>query len=282
MKAGGVGGGEQRPSERHGTDVGEVRTSLRGRLRETQTGDPRAAPPCAHRRRVPMDGPRRGGPAHTLACALLAPHSAPQEGSAPAHPMSRNTHRELLLGVRCGPATTNPPPPPLPQLHTLHTIRGREGGRQRGRGTGPGPAVGRGRSRPSEGNRERAGGKRRSPLQGTAWKCPSPQSGTRGGGHKGARIGVPPRAAPRRRPHGTGESTEPGLGVCPGTELTAPVWRPARRSVGWNCGAPPILWVPPLRPGRPGLPAARVLCVCRGVCVCVCVYRGVRTHTRGT
>ena len=112
MKAGGVGGGEQRPSERHGTDVGEVRTSLRGRLRETQTGDPRAAPPCAHRRRVPMDGPRRGGPAHTLACALLAPHSAPQEGSAPAHPMSRNTHRELLLGVRCGPATTNPPPPP--------------------------------------------------------------------------------------------------------------------------------------------------------------------------
>ena len=111
MKAGGVGGGEQRPSERHGTDVGEVRTSLRERLREAQTGDPRAAPPCAHRCRVPMDEPRRGGPAHPLACALLAPHSAPQEGSAPAHPMSRNTHRELLLGVRCGPATTNPPPP---------------------------------------------------------------------------------------------------------------------------------------------------------------------------
>ena len=258
-------------SERFERRSGDVSARLR---RETPVPPPRAPTAAV----CPWMSPAGGAP-RTPSLAPSWPRIRPRRRARPRPtpcPVTRTGNCCSGFAVAPRPRIR---PPPLPQLHTLHTIRGREGGRQRGRGTGPGPAVGRGRSRPSEGNRERAGGKRRSPLQGTAWKCPSPQSGTRGGGHKGARIGVPPRAAPRRRPHGTGESTEPGLGVCPGTELTAPVWRPARRSVGWNCGAPPIPWVPPLRPGRPGLPAARVLCVCRGVCVCVCVYRGVRTHT---
>ena len=109
--------------------------------------------------------------------------------------------------------------------------------------------------------------------------APHPKAGHGVGDTKGLGSASRPEPRPDGGPTARGGPPSRACGVCPGTELTAPVWRPARRSVGWNCGAPPIPWVPPLRPGRPGLPAARVLCVCRGVCVCVCVCVSGCAHT---
>lgn len=214
MKAGGVGGGEQRPSERHGTDVGEVRTSLRGRLRETQTGDPRAAPPCAHRRRVPMDGPRRGGPAHPLACALLAPHSAPQEGSAPAHPMSRNTHRELLLGVRCGPATTNPPPPLLSSIRSIRSGVVRAGGSGAG-GQGRARQWGGGAADPQRGTGSAPVGNVGPRCREQRGSAPHPKAGHGVGDTKGLGSASRPEPRPDGGPTARGSPPSRAWGCAP-------------------------------------------------------------------
>lgn len=285
MKAGGVGGGNSGPrsdtepmSERFERRSGDVSARLR---RETPVPPPRAPTAAV----CPWMSPAGGAP-RTPSLAPSWPRIRPRRRARPRPtpcPVTRTGNCCSGFAVAPRPRIR---PPPLPQLHTLHTIRGREGGRQRGRGTGPGPAVGRGRSRPSEGNRERAGGKRRSPLQGTAWKCPSPQSGTRGGGHKGARIGVPPRAAPRRRPHGTGGSTEPGLRGVPryransarvasgtsvsGVELRCPTDPVGAPIAAWSAGAA-------CSAGAVRVPGCVCVCVCIGVCAHT---HGVRDHAR--
>lgn len=213
MKAWG-GGGESRRAAALGATWNRCRRGLDVAPRQSQRGsDGRASrpplpqtTPCAHRRRVSMDGSRRGPrapPRSRPPGPAFGPAGRPRSTRrAPSHPMSRDTRRELPLGFAAAAPRPQIPPPLPPAAPYAPYGPVRPGGT--GQGDRAGPGSGRGHSRAPGGQREGAGGKRRSPLQGTGWKRPSPQSGTRDGRHKGARIGVPPSAAPDGGPTARG------------------------------------------------------------------------------
>lgn len=279
MKAGGVGGGNSGPrsdtepmSERFERRSGDVSARLR---RETPVPPPRAPTAAV----CPWMSPAGGAP-RTPSLAPSWPRIRPRRRARPRPtpcPVTRTGNCCSGFAVAPRPRIR---PPPLPQLHTLHTIRGREGGRQRGRGTGPGPAVG---GRAQQTLRGEPGARRwetsvpaagnsvevpLTPKRDTGWgtqrgsdrrpaQSRAPTAAPRHGGvHRAGPGGVPRyRANSARVASGTSVS---GVELrCPTDPVGAPI---AAWSAGAACSA-----------GAVRVPGC--------VCVCVCVSGCAHTHT---
>lgn len=283
MKAGG-GGGEQRPSARHGTDVGGVWTSLRGSPRAARTGEPRVPPfPKPHRAPTaavcPWMGPA-GAPAHHPARALLAPHSGPQDGPDP-RAAPRLTRCPVTRAGNCRSGSLlrprDPKSPPPPPGSSICSIRPREAGRN---GTG-----GQSRARQREGAQQsprRAEGGRRwetsVPAAGNGMEAPLTPKRDAGWETQRGSDRRPAQRRARRRPHGTGGPQRRACGVTPvqsqqrpcrvgtavsGVEPRRPIDPVGSPSAARSAGAEPH--------AAPRGSAARALCACQGV----------RAHTRG-
>lgn len=111
--------------------------------------------------------------------------------------------------------------------------------------------------------------------------APHPKAGRGMGDTKGlgsaSRPAPRPTAAPRH-----GGSTEAGLRGEPRYRASSARVVSARRSAGWNRGAPSIPWAPPARPGRPELSPTQPRAAprherCARVRVCAHTH-GVRDH----
>lgn len=222
------------------------------------------APPSPHRaptaavcpRTAPLSPPRSRPPGPAFGpSGRLGPD--PRAALRPTRCPATRTGNCCSASLRPRDPESAPPP-----RSSIRSVRPREAG-----GTGPGPAVEGGTAEPQAGTGRASVGNVGPRCRERDGSAPHPKAGRGVGDTKGL---------------GSASAAEPGLRAEPGTELTAPVSCPARRSVGWDRVAPSIPWVPSVRPGRPELsptqPCAALQHECCA-CVRVCAHtHGVRDH----